>query len=234
MQPDRWITDIIDVNIIKNSGASVVGLSNDLQDRLQRCGVHAVLEYGYHPKDAMIAVVYTLDVSLEKALDLLRQHQVAGEAAPQSLLQQFVQRILKSPCTEPVADWVAICNFVISNCDVEAQATVAIYLGGKMVLGTLNHLIKNVVQEQQGLLPRLRSCAVYACVHKNQSTQDVMNVVDWVVRDEHAELMSELKPKLLTLCNTPALFRSLFALPSVVAAMKTDSPISADLESLVQ
>eukprot|EP01034_Spumella_vulgaris_P032944 gene32944-40665_t len=214
------LTQTLDqVKTVLTMCSKIVLAETDVKAILAVIGVHGLTALSQYFQSVLRSQTLRMSTVI---LDLVKNQCVAEQMAA----------VYSSIAT--AAQWVAICNFVILNCDLEAQATVAIYLGGKMVLGTLNHLIKNVTQEQQGFLPRLRSCAVYACVHKNQSTQDVMNVVEWIIHGEYAELMAELRPKLLTLCNTPALFRSLFALPSVVAAMKTDSPISADLESLVQ
>lgn len=124
-------------------------------------------------------------------------------------------------------------QFISANCEQGVQEQVATYLGIKLRLKSLNHII---VHGAAGpLKAQLEKCAVAACINAvpAQSAADVLDVARWVIRERNAELMASIMTKLTSLCASVENFSALFAFPAVVAELKTDSPISAALQSLV-
>ena len=191
------------------------------------------------------------DVEAPAPASAVDQPVVAVTGLFHDLVTLLVVRILKVSLTTTSngsaqtlcsTELVNVCRFVIENCNLETQIQVANNYGKGLPLQALNQLIQGlstgIVDDEQmrEFHHNLRQCAVSKCVKTPQvSSADVVAVVamvDWVIRGSFNELMNTLIPKLMAMCDSDQLFRGLITLPSVLAELKTDSPICTHLQSV--
>lgn len=190
--------------------------------------------------DALLA-----QLRLGDELDLLSALKSCAldEAAWSNLVKSFTARVLnlnKSILSDTGSYRVPL--FIVENCDAETQLSVAELYGRYAQLGVLNAVIPTLGDTANpdiaSFREKLLSYTVSILLNdESASFSDVAAMVDWVLAGKHLELLTKLLPELTRLCSitSPNRFDAIFAMPAVMAEMKSKPPsaLRAQLEILV-